>query len=98
MRRGQGGRVPYPTQDEINEAALQDNSVQACSGIRYGQLIVLKVAFRNGNISTVYSDRLGVRNLLAVLKALIPNSELVPASRLTDGPLGPQTQQGHMVG
>jgi hypothetical protein len=98
MRRGHGGRVPYPTEEQIVEAVSLERAIEACSGVRCDALIYLNIAFRNGDISTVWMDDVAAVPLLRALKAPIPNSQTIPAAMVTGGPLGIQVQEGHMVG
>jgi hypothetical protein len=95
MRRGQGKPLPIPSEEEIVATVAKESGVVACSGVRRGPLIVLSMALHNGGTATVYLDALGQTSLLAALKALVPNSESIPASQLIDGELGLQVQEGN---
>lgn len=92
MRRGQGERVPIPTDEDLRGAISLDRVIVACSGKRYGPLIVLTVALHNGDISTVALDVAGGFRLLRALKALIPDGPSVGAASLT----GDGVQEGNM--
>jgi hypothetical protein len=96
MRRGRGGRVPLPTRAEMREAVEQDREVVACSGVKDGPQIFLKVAFHNGDISTVYLGPTGSLRLLMALKALVPDGPIISASQTTKTETGFTVQEGHM--
>jgi len=80
LRRGAGGRVPYPTAEQINEAFERDLAIEACSGQRFELGIVMNIAFRNGDISTVYLDEIVALNFVGALIALFPSIQSAPAS------------------
>ena len=73
-------RVPYPTKDAFNEAVASDREIIACSAVPYGPLTAMNIAFRSGDISTVYIAELGALNLAKALTALFPSIESAPAS------------------
>ena len=49
--------VPFPTQDEVNEAISKDRGIIACSGEPCGVGKAMKFVFHNGDTSTVHLDR-----------------------------------------
>jgi hypothetical protein len=92
MRRGQGQRLPIPTEGEHQNALLQEHEAVAYSAKRYGVWIALKVGFHNGDTSTVSLDETAAIRLVQVLKALVPNVEAISPARVTDGGV----REGHM--
>src|SRR5690349_7530503 len=98
MQRGQGERVPFPTDGEITAAIEQGREIVACSAIRYGNLIALNIACDNGDTATTILDPVGQSHLLSVLKALIPDFESTRAAPVMTGELGPQARAGHQSG
>jgi len=92
--RGRGGRVPVPTDSEFREAIDLDREIVACSAKRFGPLIALKVAFHNGDTSTVSVSTAGGFHLLRALKAIVPDGPTVGAAALS----GDEIQEGHMSG
>lgn len=96
MRYGAGGRVPLPTRPEIDEANALDREIVACSAVKLGPLIYMKVAFHSGDISTVNLGTNGGYRLLRALKALVPDTEHTGVAQMTDGEFGLQLQEGHM--
>jgi hypothetical protein len=60
MRRGQGGRAPIPTKEEIDEALSLDREIVAVSVKQIELMTYMKFAFHNGDTSTV---SLGIGNL-----------------------------------
>jgi hypothetical protein len=95
-RRGQGQRVPIPTQDEIAEAEALGREIVACSAVTFGPLKYMKVAFRNGDISTVSLGMLGGYRLLRALKTIVPDTPQVGVAHATETENGLQLQEGHM--
>jgi hypothetical protein len=95
LRRGQGERVPPPTQEQFKEAVALDRAIDACSGVSFGPLIAMNIAFRNGDISTVCLDQIGALHLVDALKILFPGIESPPASSARRLP-GGAVQAGHM--
>jgi hypothetical protein len=95
LRRGQGGRVPLPTEQQFKEAHALDRAIDACSGVSFGPLIAMNIAFRNSDISTVYLDRVGALHIVDALKILFPGIEAPPASSAIRLPEG-GVQAGHM--
>ncbi len=73
-------RVPYPTRAELNEAVALDREIIACSAVPCGPLKAMNIAFRNGDISTVYIGEVGALCLAKALTALFPSIESAPAS------------------
>src|ERR1700682_5659162 len=95
LRRGQGGRVPLPTPEQFKDAVALDHEIDACSGVPFGPLIAMNIAFRNGDISTVSLDEVGALHLVDALKVLFPGIESPPASSAIRLP-GGAVQAGHM--
>jgi hypothetical protein len=100
LRDGGGGRVPIPTEDDINQAVAKDREFSAYSASTRGALTFLNIAFRTGDIATVYMDEARAVQLLAILKALVPNAEGIPAcpARLAADGMNREVQWGHMPG
>jgi hypothetical protein len=98
MQRGQGERVPFPTDDEITTAIDRGREIVAYSAVRYGALIALNIACNNGDTATAILDPVGQSHLLSVLKALIPDIDSIRAAPVTRGELGPQARAGHQSG
>jgi len=101
MRRGRGDRLPVPTLEELNEASASEREIVACSGLRYGPLIALKLACHNGDTATVCLDTVGRFYLLEALKALIPQGDQSPPAspvKVRGTPEGVEIQVGHMSG
>jgi hypothetical protein len=97
MRHGHGGKVPAPTMDEFNHAVEAGHEIIACSASKYGATIVLKVAFGSGDMSTVHLRPVGRSNLSAALRVFSPADTRQRVPVVTDGPLGPTVQLGHMA-
>jgi hypothetical protein len=98
MGYGSGGKVPLPTKSEIDEAHALDREVVACSAVRYGPMTYMKVAFHNGDTSTVWLGSNGAFRLLRALKAIVPDTPHVGASLLSEIENGHSLQEGHMSG
>ena len=100
MRRGQGDRLPIPTQDEFQQAVLNDSEIVACSGRKEGPLAALCVALNTGATATVSVDELGAVYLVATLKALFPGCDTPTASPAVLTPIenGIGVQAGHQSG
>jgi len=96
FRRGEAGHVPLPTKTETDEAHKLHREVVACSAVKYGPLIYMKVAFHNTGTSTVYLDEDGALHLLRALKALVPDNPDIDASPVITTAQGPAVQEGHM--
>ena len=100
MQYGQGGRVPIPTQEEIDEAHALNREIVAVSAVSNGPMNYMKFAFHNGDTSTVWLGTNGAFCLLEALKTLFPRHEERPASpvvgRKTE--TGLEIQSGHMSG
>jgi hypothetical protein len=99
MRRGQGERLPVPTLQELNEAMTTGLQIVACSGLRSGPLIALKLGCHNGGIATVYLDVIGRHYLLEALKVLVPRADQSPPASPVirrETPDGIEIQVGYM--
>lgn len=96
MRRGQGERVPFPTNPEIEEANEKDREIVACSAVKLGPLTYMKVGFHNGDTSTVYLGIDGAVHMLRALKALVPDTPHIGVAQMTTGDRGRQLQEGYM--
>jgi hypothetical protein len=96
MRYGAGRRVPLPTKSEIDEAAKLGREIVACSALRYRPLIYMKVAFHNGDTSTVSLGTNGGFRLLRALKTIVPDTEHTGVAPATMGEFGLQLQEGDM--
>ncbi len=73
MTYSQHGRVPIPTNEEIEEAEDLHREIVAVSAIQYGPLNYMKFAFRNGATSTASLGPDGALSLLEALTALFPD-------------------------
>lgn len=74
--------VPIPDDSQISLAMTTPaKGLVAVAGTRKEQLIFLNIAYRNGDIETVYLDDNGAARLIAALKALAPTSAGIAASR-----------------
>ena len=82
QQREMGRRVPIPSEEDITNAFAMHprRAVVAVAGTTRGQLIYLNIAFRNGDIETVYLDERGAGRLIAALKALAPTKVGIAAS------------------
>jgi hypothetical protein len=100
MRRGQGDRLPIPTEDEFEKAVVSESEIVACSGRREGPLAALCMALNSGHTATVCVDELSAVQLVAALKALFPGCDTPPASPavLTEIENGIGVQVGHQSG
>jgi hypothetical protein len=79
--REPGRRVPIPDDAAISLTfANPKRGLVAVAGTTREQLIYLNIAFRNGDIRTVYLDENGAGRLLAALKALVPAKAGIAAS------------------
>jgi hypothetical protein len=99
-RYGQGGKVPLPTQPEIDEAYAKGRGIVACSAVRSGPVTHMKFAFHNGDTSTVYLPAHAAHHLLRALKAIVPDTPHITASlwiKTADGK-GQYFQEGEMSG
>lgn len=77
-------RVRVPDDNDINRVFLDaKRGFVAVAGTTKGQLIYLNIAFRSGDIDTVYLDERGAGRLIAALKALAPAKAGIAASRAT---------------
>lgn len=69
-------RLKVPTLAEMTKAETEEREIVACSGKRYGPLIYLKLACRNGDIGTVTLSTVGKGLLVTALTALLSPEEL----------------------
>jgi hypothetical protein len=95
-RYGQGGRVPFPTPAEIAEADKLDREIVACSVETFGPLKYIKVAFHNGDTSTVQLGTNGGYRILRALKAVVPDTPHVGTATVERTEKGYRLQEGHM--
>jgi hypothetical protein len=80
MRRGQGGRLPIPTVEELQQAIIAENQIVACAGRRQGPLAVMTLALNTMEKATVCVDTLSAVILVATLKELFPGCDTPPGS------------------
>src|ERR1700730_8731292 len=83
--RSEPRRVPIPTEMDITRAFADHpkRAFVAVAGKTREQLIYLNIAFRSGDIETLYLDELGDGYLIQVLKALAPAKAGIAASPVT---------------
>lgn len=100
MRRGQGGRLPIPTQEEFKRVVVGESEIVACSGRRKGPLGALCMALNRGHTATVCVDELSAVILVATLKAMFPGCDKPVASLaiVTQIENGIGVQAGHQSG
>jgi hypothetical protein len=102
MQRGHGDRPSIPSKEEIDEAIRLDREIVAVSIKQIALMTYMKVAFHNGDTSTVSLGigNLGGFRLLEALKKAFPEHLSTPASgvivRKSD--TGLEIQSGHMSG
>lgn len=94
----QTSRLPIPTLDELAEASAEEREIVACSALKHGSLIALRLGLRNKGTATVTLNDVGGFYLLEALKVLFPNAGSRPASpvKVTETPTGMEIQVGHM--
>ena len=97
MGRGAGEEIPFLTEEEMQTAIVKERGVVACAGVQHGALTVLKLAFRTGDIGTIYLDELAACHVIGVLKALFPRIEAIVASEAKQGSLGIEARSGRLV-
>lgn len=89
-------KLPVPTLEEFVQAGSEGREVVACSGARFGPLIALNIALRNGDTAILRLDTVGRYCLLSALKALIPDNESVRAAPAKEMRDGVAVQVGHV--
>lgn len=97
-RYGQGDKVPFPTDEEVLESMASEREIVACSAVRDGPSIYMKVAFHSGDISMVSLSVDGAFRLLRVLKALVPDTPAVGEAHVIQVGGRPAVREGHMSG
>lgn len=70
MARSNFRIMPAVTDDDVRIATGKQREVVAFSARNKGQLLFLKLAFRKGDMATIYVDPVFAGNLLHHLKAL----------------------------
>jgi len=97
MRQKVRSRVRTPTEDDITQAILDDACLVGFGATRRGLLIFLNIANCKGDIGTVFLDAHAVGHLVAVLKALAPESLKTPTPPVLEGADGdPSAQTGFL--
>jgi hypothetical protein len=89
-------RVPYPSEDEINAAIVQDHAIAACSGVPCAVGKAMKFAFRNGDTSTVVVDHTGALALVSALLVLFPDIQSSPGFHAVARVEGQNVKAGHI--
>jgi hypothetical protein len=75
MRSGQGGRLPIPTVEELQQVVIAQNQIVACAARRQGPLAVMTLALNTMETATVCVDTHSAVILVAALKELFPGCD-----------------------
>ena len=91
-------RLAVPTREELSDAFSVGREIVACSGQRYGPLIAVSIACRNGDTAILSLNEFGALCLFDVLKVLFPAIQGAPASPATvhETATGVEVQAGHI--
>ena len=65
------------SEDEISTAREARWKVVGVTGVQADSLTVLKLGFGNGETEVVSLDHLGIENLIAVLKSIVPKFDAI---------------------
>ena len=81
------------TEDEISTARDARWKVVSVTGVHTASLTVLKLGFGNGETEVISLDHIGIENLIAVLKSVVPKFDAIQKT----APITVELDRGRVV-